>query len=207
MEWIQFYDLHNAITSGTATREPVADWPFVEDVTNTATMQKVPSRRESSKLENLQPLFRANGQEGAWNPVRADWELVKGFYIDNGGIWSYDQLRQDGGLPHDTDVPSRMSASSGPRQRGSSSYSSSLSSSSSFSSSSSSSGGPHHGRRGPPIGGPGGQETTRGHGGFLANIRLPKNPLTPSIAVSSDTFISSGFSSSESNSGDSQETA
>ncbi|KAH7630199.1 hypothetical protein B0T09DRAFT_357786 [Sordaria sp. MPI-SDFR-AT-0083] len=118
-------------------------------------------RRESSKLENLQPLFRANGQEGAWNPVRADWGLVKGFYIDNGGIWSYDQLRQDGGLPHDTDVPSRMSASSGPRQRGSSSSSSSLSSSSSFSSSSSSSGGPHHGRRGPPIGGPGDADMER----------------------------------------------
>ncbi|EGO54405.1 hypothetical protein NEUTE1DRAFT_124657 [Neurospora tetrasperma FGSC 2508] len=134
LEWIRFYDLYKAIasTSRTAIREPVADWSFVEDVTNTATMQKVPSRRESSRLENLEPLFSDNGQQEAWNPGQADWELVKSFYIDK---WSYDQLRQDS--PH---IPSHMSASSDPRQGHSLS-----------SSSSSSSSGPHHGRAGPAL--------------------------------------------------------
>ncbi|KAJ4379022.1 hypothetical protein N0V85_008926 [Neurospora sp. IMI 360204] len=92
LEWIRFYDLHKAITSGTATREPVADWSFVEDVTNTVTMQKVPSRRECSKLENLEPLFSNNGQQKAWNSGREDWELVKSFYIDNGAFFEFGKL-------------------------------------------------------------------------------------------------------------------
>ncbi|KAK3492551.1 uncharacterized protein B0T23DRAFT_144476 [Neurospora hispaniola] len=132
LEWIRFYDLYKAITSTsrTATRESVADWSFVEDVTNTSTMQKVPSRRESSRLENLEPLF---GNNNHWNPSQADWDLVKGFYINK---WSYDQLRQD--FPH---IPSHMSASSSPRQGHSSNSSSSSSSSS----------GPHYGGGGPAM--------------------------------------------------------
>ncbi|KAK3401928.1 hypothetical protein B0T20DRAFT_466874 [Sordaria brevicollis] len=168
LERIRFYDLYKAVFAGRDVREPVADWSFVEDVTNTATMQKVASRRESSKLEKLTSLFGDNEQqqqqEGAWSPERDDWRLVKSFYTGYGG--SYDQMRH-GGDDDDADdaddVPSRMSASSGPRQEqgddsdseGSSSASSSSSGSGS-SSSSSGDGGP------PPQSGPAGPAATKG---------------------------------------------
>ncbi|KAM7207284.1 hypothetical protein V8F20_002346, partial [Naviculisporaceae sp. PSN 640] len=87
LQWIRFYDLRKAFAEGrkntwTGERVDITDWSFMEDVTNVTTMQKMPSRLETSKLERLPCLFR---NEDAFVPTEEDWNIVKGWYIDEGG--------------------------------------------------------------------------------------------------------------------------
>ena len=64
MTWIRFYDLHKAIQADSGERFDIKDWSFVDDISNTSTMRKVPSREESSRLENLEPLFKNPREDG-----------------------------------------------------------------------------------------------------------------------------------------------
>ncbi|KAK4457035.1 hypothetical protein QBC42DRAFT_146837, partial [Cladorrhinum samala] len=90
LEWIRFYDLYKEIKLR-EVRPIVQDWSFIEDITRTSTNPKVPSRFESSKLENLRPLLRArldandDADGPAWQPSEDDWRLVKSVYKAGNG--------------------------------------------------------------------------------------------------------------------------
>ncbi|GAB1316030.1 hypothetical protein MFIFM68171_06240 [Madurella fahalii] len=110
MDWIRFYDFNKALMGLRNVRKPIQDWSFAEDITNTTTLPKVPTRLENAKLENLESLFpRRDGGPGRnWKPSDADWELVKSLYLHNNGRSSYDDLRRQA-LNHDADLASYLS--------------------------------------------------------------------------------------------------
>ncbi|KAH6617077.1 hypothetical protein F5144DRAFT_551576 [Chaetomium tenue] len=109
LEWIRFYDFAKVLKTGRSVRKTVQDWSFVEDVTNTTTLPKAPVREEHSKLENLAPLLKDEGQK--WTPSPDDWELVKSVFIDSNGRCSYDDLRARN-ANRDADVASFLSTAS-----------------------------------------------------------------------------------------------
>ncbi|KAK4150568.1 hypothetical protein C8A00DRAFT_17931 [Chaetomidium leptoderma] len=90
MEWIRFYDVNQAFHGRRNVRHPVQDWSFSEDITNTTTLPKPPTRQQNAELENLEPLFTG---ENPWTPSADDWKLVKSVFIDTNGRCSYDDLR------------------------------------------------------------------------------------------------------------------
>ncbi|KAK4189334.1 hypothetical protein QBC35DRAFT_462050 [Podospora australis] len=106
LNWIRFYDLNKAVKTADRPRVPIRDWSFSEDVTNTSTMPKVPSRLDGAKLENLRSLFEfRENQVGVFNPVEDDWDLVNTLFSNENGRCSYDELRRHG-LNHDADAAS-----------------------------------------------------------------------------------------------------
>ncbi|KAL2259368.1 hypothetical protein VTK26DRAFT_6983 [Humicola hyalothermophila] len=108
LDWIRFYDFNRALQHH--DRVPIKDWSFVEDITNTSTLPKVPSRMERCQLHNLQPLFEG---EQNWTPGADDWEMVKTTYLPSNGRCSYDDMRLQG-YYHDADMASYLSIVNSP---------------------------------------------------------------------------------------------
>ena len=102
LDFIRFYDFNKALQSGTGERVPVQDWSFTEDMTNTGTMPKVPSRTARCQLDEVDSLL---GGDRDFQPQQQDWNIVRPVYVDNNGRCSYDELRLQG-LHHDLDMAS-----------------------------------------------------------------------------------------------------
>ncbi|KAK0751204.1 hypothetical protein B0T18DRAFT_302761, partial [Schizothecium vesticola] len=82
MNFIHFYDLECSANSDTGERVPIRDWSFTEDVNNTGGMQKVPTRLEASKLENLPRLAPQTAARPIWNPSRRLFEALSALYAE-----------------------------------------------------------------------------------------------------------------------------
>ena len=113
LDFVRFYDFNQALASRSGARVRVQDWSFVEDVTNTCTLPKVPRRREHSELEKLVPLLPGGA---GWRPGDDDWALVRSVYLDGNGRCSYDDMRLQG-QKHDADQGSYLSAASSENER------------------------------------------------------------------------------------------
>jgi hypothetical protein len=129
MDFVHFYDLEHSANSDTGERVPIRDWSFIEDVNNTGGMQKVPTRLEASKLENLPPLAPQTAARPAWNPSRRLFEALNSLFA---GANAWDESREaERGVNSDSDDSSSNSGSdSGSDTSGLSSSSSSSSDSS-----------------------------------------------------------------------------
>ena len=103
MNWVRFYDLNIAFRKLGRPREAIRDWSFVEDVTNTSTMDKVDSRKQASEIKNLPPFFQRgeNDQNPLWEPSADVVELVKMFFAEYKASGAFDDMRQS---PHHTDL-------------------------------------------------------------------------------------------------------
>lgn len=92
--WVHVYDLDREIINPDRSKAQIRDQSFVIDVERVTTQEKVPSRAENSKLENLDPLWPVSGQ--GWIPSAADFDRIRPlFHEDNG----YDNRPND--LDHD----------------------------------------------------------------------------------------------------------
>ncbi|KAK3332176.1 hypothetical protein B0T19DRAFT_97517 [Cercophora scortea] len=109
LDWIRFYDLDQAATRG---RVEVADWSFMEDI-KICTIDRVPSRREASLLENLVPLFgdvEGGGDDRQrWQPNEVDLTLIRSFYVGDNASRSFDDMRR--GSHQDVDIPTATQGS------------------------------------------------------------------------------------------------
>ncbi|KAK3682416.1 hypothetical protein B0T22DRAFT_282932 [Podospora appendiculata] len=109
LDWIRFYDLDQAADGD---RVGVHDWSFTEDI-KICTVDKVPSWRETSLLENLAPLFRsAEGDADnlqRWQPNDDDLTLIRSFYVGDNAPRSFDDMRR--GNHRDVDIPTATQGS------------------------------------------------------------------------------------------------
>lgn len=106
MYWVHIYDLDKEIINPDRSVAKIRDSSFVLDVERVTTQEKVPSRFEKSKLENLDPLFPVRG--GSWGPSRQDWDRIREIYDEDTGYdtrpndLDYDATSSQGTI-HSTD--------------------------------------------------------------------------------------------------------
>ncbi|KAK0640858.1 hypothetical protein B0T16DRAFT_461000 [Cercophora newfieldiana] len=109
LAWVRFYDLEQAQRSGDGERYRVRDWSFEDDIRNVCTMEKVPTRKNLSELENLKKLVPdpenlpqdPEDIPPVWTPSDELWDTVKGFYHAG----PYDSIRINN---REVDVASRV---------------------------------------------------------------------------------------------------
>lgn len=80
--WFRAYDLDKEIVNPDRSLAKIRDVSFVIDVQRVATQEKVPARREKSKLENLDPLFPVGA---SWQPSRRDFDRIRELYTEDTG--------------------------------------------------------------------------------------------------------------------------
>lgn len=89
MYWVHIYDLDKEIAHPERSVAKIRNQSFVIDVERVTTQEKVPSRLENSKLENLDLLFPVGG---SWSPSRRDFDRIREIYTEDTG---YDNRPND----------------------------------------------------------------------------------------------------------------
>ncbi|KAG6361505.1 hypothetical protein INS49_009732 [Diaporthe citri] len=87
--WTHIYDLDKEIADPERSVAKIRDQSFVIDIERVVTQEKVPSRFEKSKLENLDPLFPVGS---SWRPSRQEFDRIRPIYTEDTG---YDNRLND----------------------------------------------------------------------------------------------------------------
>ncbi|KAK7716183.1 hypothetical protein SLS64_003335 [Diaporthe eres] len=104
--WFRAYDLDKEIANPQRSLAKIRDQSFIIDMERQTTQEKVPARREKSKLENLDPLFPVGA---SWKPSRRDFERIRELYNEDTGYdnrcndLDYDATSSQGTIGSDDD--------------------------------------------------------------------------------------------------------